>query len=167
MNQKMIDALNDQMNFEYYSAHIYLSMAAYAGELGLPGFEHWLLTQYEEEVFHAQKFYHYIVSRDGRAVIKGFEDPEIDFGSLRKMLTTALDHERIVTSKINDLVSLAAELQDYATHNFLQWYISEQVEEEETFTDLIQKVDLVKDAGLYILDKELAERTFTPPKSDD
>ncbi len=165
MKQKMIDALNDQMNFEYYSAHIYLSMAAYAGELGLAGFEHWLLTQYQEEVFHAQKIYHYIVSRDGRAVIKGFEDPDMDFGSLIDMLKSALDHERIVTERINDLVGLSNELKDYATHNFLQWYVSEQVEEEETFTDLIQKVRLVKDAGLYILDNELKARTFTPPNN--
>ena len=163
MEQKMLDALNDQMNFEYFSAHIYLSMAAYAGELGLAGFEHWLITQYEEEVFHAQKFYHYIVSRDGRAVLKGFEDPEKDFDSLLSMLEIALGHERIVTGRINDLVKLSNDLSDYATHNFLQWYISEQVEEEETFNDLIQKVKLVKDAGLYILDNELKTRTFTPP----
>jgi ferritin len=167
MEQKMIDALNEQMNFEYYSAHIYLSMAAYAGELGLAGFEHWLMTQYEEEVFHAQKFYHYIVSRNGRAVVKGFEDPEKDFDSLVSMLETALDHERIVTGRINDLVKLADQLDDYATHNFLQWYVGEQVEEEETFTDLIQKVKLVKDAGLYMLDKELQSRTFTPPAQED
>lgn len=163
MEQKMIDALNEQMNFEYYSAHIYLSMASFAGDLGLAGFEHWLITQYEEEIFHAQKFYHYIVSREGRAIVKGFEDPEVNFKSLQKMLETALDHERIVTSRINDLVSLSNDLKDYATHNFLQWYVSEQVEEEETFTDLIQKVKLVKDAGLYILDNELKTRTFTPP----
>jgi len=163
MEQKMIDALNEQMNFEYYSAHIYLSMASFAGDLGLAGFEHWLITQYEEEIFHAQKFYHYIVSREGRAIVKGFEDPEVNFESLQKMLETALDHERIVTSRINDLVSLSNDLKDYATHNFLQWYVSEQVEEEETFTDLIQKVKLVKDAGLYILDNELKTRTFTPP----
>ncbi len=163
MEQKMLDALNEQMNFEYYSAHIYLSMAAYAGELGLAGFEHWLITQYEEEVFHAQKFYHHIVARGGRAVIKGFEDPEEDYDSLLAMLKTALEHEKIVTARIHDLVKLSDKLNDYATHNFLQWYISEQVEEEETFTDLIQKVELVKDAGLYILDNELKSRTFTPP----
>ena len=164
MEQKMIDALNDQMNFEYYSAHIYLSMAAFAGELGLAGFEHWLITQYEEEVFHAQKFYHYIVSRGGRVRVKGFEDPEKDFDSLLAMLETALNHERIVTQRIHDLVTLSSEISDYATHNFLQWYLSEQVEEEDTFTDLIQKVKLVKDAGLYILDNELKTRTFTAPK---
>jgi ferritin len=167
MEQKMIDALNDQMNFEYYSAHIYLSMAAYAGELGLAGFENWLLTQYEEEVFHAQKFYHYIVARDGRAFVKGFEDPEKDFESLQSMLEIALNHEKVVSERINDLVTLSNDLSDYATHNFLQWYISEQVEEEETFTDLIQKVRLVKDAGLYILDNELKTRTFTPPKQEE
>ena len=163
MKKEIIKALNDQMNFEFYSAHIYLSMASYAAELGLPGFEHWLMTQYEEEVFHARKFYGFIVSRDAKAVIKGFEDPEVDFGSLVGMLEVALGHERVVSERINDLMTLAEQEKDHATKSFLLWFVDEQVEEEETFVDLITKVKLVKDAGLYMLDKELSARTFSPP----
>jgi ferritin len=162
MKKEMLDALNAQMNFEFFSAHIYLSMASYAAELGLTGFENWLLVQYEEEVFHARKFFGYIVSRGERPIIKGFENPEVDFKSILSTLETALHHERIVTSRINDLMKLADSINDYATRSFLLWFVDEQVEEEESFNDLILKVKLVKDAGLYMLDKELSTRTFTP-----
>lgn len=162
MKKEMLDALNAQMNYEFYSAHIYLSMASYAAELGLQGFENWLLVQYEEEVFHARKFFSFIVSRGERPIIKGFENPEVDFKNMLNLLETALHHEQIVTSRIHDLMKLADSINDYAARSFLLWFIDEQVEEEESFNDLIVKVKLVKDAGLYLLDKELSTRTFTP-----
>ncbi len=164
MNKKLEKALNDQMNFEIYSAHIYLGMAGYVASIGgLSGFENWLFVQYEEEVFHAKKFFHYINERGGRVEIKGFEDPANEYESLLDVFNHALEHEQLVTSRINDLFDLSIDECDHATRSFLQWFLDEQVEEENTVRDLIDKIKLVKDSGLYLLDQELATRTFVAP----
>lgn len=162
-NEKILDLLNEQMNFEYYSAHVYLAMAGYAAELGLDGFRNWFVVQYEEEVFHANRFMNYILSIGGRLDIKGFENPENDFESLQAVFEETLKHEQEVSARIHNLMVEAHKAHDYKTTSFLQWFIDEQIEEEEAVTDLIFKIKLVKDAGLYMLDKDLAARTFTPP----
>lgn len=163
LSEKLEAMLNDQMNFEIYSAHIYLAMAGYCSEIGLSGFENWFLVQYEEELFHAKKFFKYISSKGGRVEIKGFEDMDNDYESVLHAFETSLHHEQIVTKRIYSLMDLARDEREYATTSFLQWFIDEQVEEEETVADLINKIKLVKDAGLYLLDQEMAQRTFTPP----
>ncbi len=163
LSKKLEKALNDQMNFEIYSAHIYLAMAGYCSEIGLNGFENWFLTQYEEELFHAKKFFSYISTKGGRVHITGFEDMDNHYKSLLHAFEVSLEHEQLVTSRIYELMSLAQEEKEYATTSFLQWFIDEQVEEEENVADLITKIKLVKDAGLYLLDQEVAQRTFTPP----
>ncbi len=162
MNKRLEDAINDQLNFEFESAHVYLAMAGYVATLGLEGFESWMYVQYEEEISHARKFVDYINERGGRVRIKGFETPRNDFDSLLEVLEVSLGHEKLVTSKINNLMKIAYEVQDYAAISFLQWYVTEQVEEEDNFTKLIDKVKLVKDAGLYQLDKEVGTRVFVP-----
>ncbi len=163
LSKKLLDAINDQMNFEIYSAHIYLGMAGYCADLGLSGFENWFLVQYEEELFHAKKFYGYINEMGSRVSVKGFEDPVNEYGSLLEAFETALEHEQKVTARIYNLMDIATEDKEHATKSFLQWFVDEQVEEESNVTDLINKIKLVKDAGLYILDQELAKRVFTPP----
>ena len=162
MNKKLEKAINDQLNFEIESAHIYLAMAGYVATLGLEGFESWLHVQYEEELAHAKKFMAYINERGGRVHITGFSDPENDFKSLLEVFEISLGHEKLVTAKINDIMTLAHEEKDYAAISFLQWYVAEQVEEEDNFSKLIDKIKLVKDSGLYMLDKEVLARIFVP-----
>lgn len=163
LSEKLEKMLNDQMNFEIYSAHIYLAMAGYCSEIGLNGFENWFLTQYEEELFHAKKFFGFISSKGGRVHITGFDDMDNHYESLLHAFEVSLEHEELVTKRIYSLMSLAQDEREYATTSFLQWFIDEQVEEEEAVADLITKIKLVKDAGLYLLDQEAAQRTFTPP----
>ena len=162
MNKRLEDAINVQLNFEIESAHIYLAMLGYVASLGLAGFENWLAIQYDEELDHAKKFMRYVNERGGRVVIKGFEDPKVDYTSLLEVFETALNHEFEVTRRINSIMKIAHEEEDYATISFLQWFIDEQVEEEDNFSTLIDKIKLVKDAGLYMLDKELLTRVFVP-----
>jgi ferritin len=163
MHTKLVNAINDQLNYEFESAHVYLAMQAYVQTLGLDGFENWLGVQYEEEIFHARKMMAYLAERGERVIIKGFETPKQNFKSLLEVFETALEHEKGVTARINNLMSIAHEVKDFAAISFLQWYVDEQVEEEDSFQKIIDKIKLVKDAGLYMLDNELATRTFTPP----
>ena len=137
-------------------------MAGYIATIGLEGFESWMMVQYEEELAHAKKFINYVNDRGGRVQIKGFADPENEFKSLLDVLEISLNHEKEVTRRINNLMRIAYEVNDYAAVSFLQWYIDEQVEEEDNFNKLIDKVKLVKDAGLYQLDKEMLTRVFVP-----
>jgi ferritin len=138
-------------------------MQGYIGTLGLPGFENWLAVQYEEELAHAKKFMKYINERGGRVIIKGFEDPRTDYSSVLEVFEVALEHEFEVTRRINDIMKMAHEENDYATISFMGWYVDEQVEEEDNFSTLIDQIKLVKDAGLFMLDKELAARVFVDP----
>ena len=163
MNQKLVDAINAQLNYEIESAHIYLAMAGYVGTLGLDGFENWLMVQYEEELAHAKKFMAYLNERGGRISIKGFEDPENDFKSILDVFEISLKHEYTVSARINDLMSLAHEVKDWAAISFFQWYVDEQVEEEDSFGKVIDKIKLVKDSGLYLLDQAMATRVFVDP----
>lgn len=166
MNQKLVDAINEQLNYEIESAHIYLAMAGYVGTLGLDGFENWLMVQYEEELAHAKKFIRYINERGGKVVIKGFEDPRNDYESILEVFEVSLKHEYTVTDRINNLMSIAHEVKDYAAISFLGWYVEEQVEEEDSFGKVIDKIKLVKDAGLYLLDQEMAQRVFVDPTQE-
>lgn len=157
-------ALNDQMNYEFESAHVYLAMAGYAASLGLSGFVNFFQVQYSEEVAHAQLFFTYLSDRNGTIAIDGFPTPKQEFISLLEAFEVALEHEEGVSERIHTLLSLAHEEKDYFTVNFLQWFIKEQVEEESTFHGLIDKIRLLQDgAGLYLLDQELQQRTFNPP----
>lgn len=165
MDKKLVDAINEQLNFEIESAHIYLAMAGYISTLGLEGFENWMMVQYEEELAHAKKFMAYLAERGARPVITGFGNPENEFNSLLEVFETSLKHEHEVTSRINNLMSIAHELHDYAAISFLQWFVEEQVEEQDSFGKMIDKIKLVKDAGLYLLDKEAATRVFVDPNA--
>lgn len=167
MNKEIEKALNSQLNFEIESAHIYLAMAGYASSIGLDGFENWYMVQYEEELAHAKKFINYMNDRGARVKITGFDDPNNTFESILDTLEISLNHEKKVTKRINDLMDLAQEKRDHATVSLLHWYVDEQVEEEDNFNNLIDKVKLVKDAGLYILDKELETRTFVPINTEE
>jgi ferritin len=165
LSKKMADALNEQMNKEIYSAYLYMSMSAFSSYLGLKGFANWFMVQYQEEMSHAMKFYGYIIDQGEQVKLKAIEEPPTDFKSPMDMFQMTLKHERFVTKCINDLVNLAIKEKDHATNIFLQWYVTEQIEEEGNDNDIIAKLKLVGDKGdgLLMLDKELAARVFTPP----
>jgi ferritin len=162
MNKKLAEAINTQINYEIESAHVYLAMQSYISTLGLDGFENWFGIQYDEELAHARKFIKFMNDRGARVEIRGFETPRNDFTSLLEVCEVSLNHEKGVTTRINNIMSIAHELKDYASVSFLQWYVDEQVVEEDNFSKLIDKIKLVKDAGLYMLDKELLTRVFVP-----
>jgi len=165
LSEKMEKALNEQINAEIYSAYLYLSMSAYLESVDLPGFANWMRVQWQEELAHAQKFYTYVFERDGRVVLAGIEAPPTEWKSPLEAFEETLKHERHVTQRIHDLVRLAREVGDVATENFLQWFVTEQVEEEASAKALIQQLKLVgnEGQGLFLTDRELATRVFTPP----
>lgn len=165
ISTKMAEALNQQLNNELFSAYLYLSMSAYSTYLGLTGFANWFRVQYQEETAHAMKFYHYLLDQGEQVHLKAIAQPAAEFTSPLEMFEKTLQHEQFITKCINDLVDLAMAEKDHATSIFLQWFVTEQIEEEGNDNEIIAKLKLVGNAGngLFMLDKELAARAFTPP----
>ncbi|MFW5490262.1 MAG: ferritin [Desulfovibrio sp.] len=164
ISEKMAEALNEQLKWEFWSGYLYLSMSAYFEDKGLTGFAQWMKNQAGEELFHATKMYDYINSAGGRVILQTVEAPQSDWESPLAVFEDGLRHEGEVTAKINNLMNLAHELKDHATANFLQWYIAEQVEEEGSFGEIVSKLKMVGDGGgMYMMDKELGARVFTWP----
>ncbi len=162
---KLEKALNDQLNFETYSAYIYWSMSAQLETMGLPGFANWMRIQTQEEMAHSQKYYHFIIERGGKVALDAIPKPQSEWPSVLAIFEHALEHERIVTGRINDLMDLALENRDHASNAFLQWFVSEQVEEEATMDDIIQKLKLTEESkgALFLMDQEMIKRVFAPP----
>ena len=162
MNKKMLDAINEQIKFEMYSANLYLAMSAYIESKGFKGMAEWLRVQYEEETLHVLKLYDYVKSRGGKVAIKAIDAPPCEFGTPNETFAEVLKHEQLVTSGIHKLYQVAIEENDFAAQIFLQWFINEQIEEEESASDVLNKLQLVGDktAGLLYLDKELGARQF-------
>ena len=154
------DAMNEQIKDELYSAYLYLSMSAYCEEANLPGFAHWMRVQAQEEVSHAMKFYHFIYERGGRVILKAIGQPPTEFQSPLDIFEQTLGHEQKVTGLINDLYTLAVEEKDYASQAFLQWFVTEQVEEEASATQIVEILKMIGDKGhaLLLLDRELGGR---------
>ena len=165
ISKKMEDAINDQIAAEYYSAHLYLAMSAYFAAVDLPGFANWMRVQYQEEMFHAEKFFDYVIERDGRAVLKAYDAPPKEWKSTLDVIEETYRHEQKVTGLINNLTDLAIAEKDHAAQIFLQWFVNEQVEEEASVKSIIQQLKLLGDskAGLFQVDRELGQRVFTPP----
>ena len=165
LSERITEALNEQINKEIYSAYLYLSMSAYSTFIGLKGFANWFMVQYQEEMVHAMKIYDYINDQGGQVKLLAVEQPPTEFGSPLGMFEKTLEHEKFVTKCINDLVDLAIKEKDHASNIFLQWFVTEQIEEEANDNEIISKLKLVgKDGnGLFMIDKELATRVFTPP----
>ncbi len=165
VNKKIQAALNQQLNAELYSSYLYLSMSGYFKSLNLPGFANWMRVQTQEELVHAMKFYDFINERGGRVMLQGVEAPPTEWSSPLDVFENAYKHEQKVTGLINDLVNVAVGERDHATNIFLQWFVTEQVEEEASADEVVQKLKLVgKDSGgLFMLDGEMGQRVFTPP----
>lgn len=156
----MANAINKQMNFEFLSANLYLSMSAYCSYKGLDGFGRWFYNQYLEEQIHAMKMYNYLLDQGHQVELDACPKPAVEFGTPLETFEASLAHEQQVTKRIYALVDLALEERDHGTNSFLQWFVSEQVEEESTVNSIIDKVKLVESSGngIFMLNKELGER---------
>ena len=159
--KKMQDALNKQLTDELYSSYLYLSIAAHFEEQSLKGFANWFRIQSQEEYGHAMKFYNFIIRTDGRVILTQIDAPKTSWKNVMDAFKDTLTHEKKITGLIPKLVDLSIQSKDYATNNFLQWFVNEQVEEEATVEEIIRKLEMIGDnkGGLYMLDRELGART--------
>lgn len=165
LNKKVEEALNAQINAEFWSAYLYLSMSMHFANQGYAGIANWFMVQFKEEQAHATILMNYVNSRDGKVVLAPIAAVETEWESPLAAFAATYAHEQKVTAMINDLVATAIECNDYATQNTLQWFVTEQVEEEDnarTYIDALKKIG-DNGYGLYMFDKELATRTYTTP----
>ena len=168
LDPKIEKAFNGQLNAEMYSAYLYLAMAAHFEAINLKGFANWMRCQVQEETVHVMKFYDFILERNGKVALTVIEGPPTTWDLPVAVFESAYAHEQKVTGLINALVDLASEVRDHASQAFLQWFVTEQVEEEASADGVVQKLKLVADApgGLFILDQELAQRVVTLPPAE-
>jgi ferritin len=168
ISKKIQDALNGQVNAELYSAYLYLAMNAYFQSVNLMGFANWMRVQTKEEQAHAMKIYDFICDRGGRVELEAIAKPPSEWRSPLAVFEAAYKHEQKVTGLINDLVELAAKEKDHATKIFLQWFVTEQVEEEKNASEIVAKLKALKDSAgsMYMLDKELGKRTIASEGSE-
>lgn len=168
LSERLLDELNQQIMHEFYSAHYYIAMAGYCADQDLPGFENFFIMQAEEERFHAMKFYHYVNEMGARVDIRGLDTPKNNFASMKDVFKEALEHEKFVTDRIYTLMNIATEEKEYATMSMLNWFIDEQIEEMDSMNAILKQLERMgeKGNGIYMLDKELAQRTFTPPAAE-
>jgi len=166
--EKIETAFNEQINWELYSAYLYLSMSAYFLSINLNGFANWMRVQALEEVTHGMKFFDFINERSGRIALLETKAPPKEWESPLAAFEDAYEHECLVSSRINDLVNLALDEKDHASNNFLQWFVAEQVEEEASVDEVAQKLKIIggDGGGLFMLDQELGQRVFTPPAAE-
>jgi ferritin len=165
LSEKIESLLNDQVKHEFEAGNWYLSMSSWAEVSGFHGTASFFLEQSKEENFHAMKIFHYINDRDGHALAPSIAQPNHDFDSIRHLFERGLELEQENTKKINNLVEAAKDAKDHATDQFLQWYVDEQVEEEELFRTILDKLNILGDKGpgLYMLDQELGQRQAEIP----
>ncbi len=169
LTDKMEKAINGQINAELYSAYLYLAMAAWFQEQDLPGFAGWMRIQVQEEQFHAMKMFDHVLERGGRTDLGAIDAPPGDWKAPLEVFKATLEHEQMVTGLINDLVYLARDERDNATEIFLQWFVKEQVEEEDAASGILGQLKLVEGSpqALFLMDRELGQRVFTPPAAGE
>ncbi len=165
INEKMEQAFNDQINKEFYSSYLYLSMAAYLQEIGLTGFASWMRVQVQEETFHATAMLDYLLERGGNVKLEAIPAPPHKWVNVLEVFEETLKHEQQISAWVNDLADVADEQRDRAAATFIQWFIKEQVEEEATASDILAKLKLINLNGdaLFSMDKDLSTRTFVQP----
>ncbi len=165
ISNKMQAAFNNQINAEFYSSYLYLSMSAYFESLDLSGFANWMKVQFAEEQFHTMKMYDYLIERGGLVKLSAIEAPTVEFASCEEVFELTLAHEQKVTGLINNLFNLARDERDNASEQFLQWYVNEQVEEESNVSKILSQLKRFKDSphALFMMDKDMAVRAFVAP----
>lgn len=166
LSKELEEAINNQINAEVYSGYLYMSMSSYFESMSLKGFAHWMRVQTLEEMTHAQKFINFVNDRGGRVILQPVEGPGSEWESPLAAFEAAYAHEVLVTGLINGMMDLALKGSDHATASFLNWFVDEQVEEEATADDVVQKLKLVDktEGGLFLLDIEMDKRVFTLPQ---
>lgn len=165
LSKKVETELNIQLNKEFYSAYLYLAISAYCSKEGYNGAANWFLIQYQEEISHGMKLFKYLEDQGAEIVLEQIDAPKGDYNSLLDAFQASLDHEQKMTGWLNELSDLTMKEKDHATYNLLQWFVTEQVEEEATVSEIIDKIKMIGDNGygLYAIDKEFAVRTFVDP----
>jgi len=165
IKKEVLDAMNEQINAETYSAYMYLSMAAYLKNMGLDGFANWMKIQYQEESAHAIKFFNYLTDRGGKVTLKAVAQVPVDFDGVVDIFEKTLAHEILVTGLINNLVDVAVKASDHASQSFLKWYVDEQVEEESNVEKILATLKLINGEGngIFMMDRELSQRVFVDP----
>jgi ferritin len=163
--KKIEESFNKHLNAEIYSSYLYLSMSAYFESTNLKGLASWMKIQAQEEMVHAMKFYDYIIERGSKVKLTEINSPETTWESPEAVFKQVCEHERMVTGLINNLVDIAIQERDHASHFFLQWFVTEQVEEEVVLEEVLAKIKLAgnQTGSLYMFDKELGQRVFTAP----
>lgn len=162
LNAKVEEVLNKQINAEFWSAYLYLSMSAYYQTLGLKGFANWMKVQYHEELSHANKIFDYINERGGKVTLEPIAEVDTDWDGILDTFTNTYEHECKVTEMINNCVDVAMEVKDHATVSMLQWFVNEQVEEEAAALEIVEQLKMIGESGqaMYMLDKEFTGRSF-------
>ncbi len=165
ISKKLQDAINEQINRELYSEYLYSAMSAWFAGQNLDGFAAWMEVQAREEHSHAMGFYKYLLERGGEVELKAIAKPPKKFKDAMDAFKQTYAHEQYITKSINDLMDLGIKEKDHAFVSFLHWYVDEQVEEENNDETIIGKLNLVKNSphGVFMVDRELATRTYTPP----
>lgn len=160
LSKKVEEVLNEQINAELWSAYLYLSMSAYLEEKGLSGFANWLKIQYHEENAHGMKIYDYVIERDGRVLLQSIPAVKHEWDGIVNLFEEVYKHEQHVTKLINNCMSVALEEKDHATVSMLQWFVDEQVEEESTCRDILDKLNIIggDGQGLYMMNEEFRGR---------
>lgn len=164
LSKNMQNAINRQINAELYSSYLYVAMAMYFESVDMSGAAKWMNAQAQEELVHADKFMNYVNERDGRVILDAIDKPPLEWKSVLDAFKAALEHEKKISSLINNLVTQARQENDHMTDNFLQWYVAEQVEEEVSAGEVVRKLKLIGDSGggRFMIDNELGQRVFSP-----
>ena len=162
LKEKMLNALNEQINAEQYSALLYLAMSAYFNDKGLPGFANWMYIQYQEELSHANKFFNYVAERGGKVKVSAIKQMPTEWDGIIDAYEATLVHEQMVTGLINGLMDIAFAESDHATQSFVRWFVDEQVEEEANVKEILDTLNLVgsQGNGIFMLDREMRQRIF-------
>jgi ferritin len=167
LKEKVEKALNNQIELEAYSSQLYLSMASWAERNGYNGSAEFLYKHADEERMHMLKLFHYINDRDGHAIVPGLKQPPFQFESVKAVFKEILDHERMISESINKLIGVCVESNDYSTQNFLQWYVAEQIEEENMAKTNLDKLHLLGDSNMYLFDKEMLDLSKQPDSTTE
>lgn len=157
INKKVEEILNSQIEKESYSSNLYLAMACWAETSGFKGISDWLYAQAEEERVHMLKFVKFINERGGNAVVSAIDQPPMEFSDVKSMFNQVLDHERMITQSINDIVGVCIDERDFNTQSWIQWFVAEQIEEEASVSDIIDKLNLIGNDNLYLFDRDIMD----------
>jgi ferritin len=164
LKEKVLKAINSQIEKELFSSQLYLAMASWAEANGMPGTSNFLYNHAEEERIHMLKFVHYVNDRGSHATVPSCNKPENNYESVKSLFVQIMEHEEMITESINNLVAVCMEERDFTTQNFLQWYVTEQIEEESLFRSVLDKLNLLgnEKSGMYLFDADV-EKLITPP----